>query len=93
MSTNGIVVHPPVNPGQEKRSVRVVGFDGGLYAVTLCKVPEGNLEVIGQLWKKLVAWREDSKYNCGTHQWLERTVSHGSLGIVFALDLYLPIAE
>ncbi len=85
-----IEVGPEVKPESD---LRVVGFCGGLYAVTLCEVPEGHFDVIGQLWKKLVAWREDSKYHYSPHQWLERTVSHGSPGIAFALDLYLPIAE
>jgi len=35
--------------------------------VTQCVVPKGKFEVIGDTWKKLVAWREDSKYQCGTH--------------------------
>jgi DNA gyrase inhibitor GyrI len=85
-----IEVGPDVEP---EGDLRVVGFDGGLYAVTLCEVPEGQLEVIGQVWKKLVTWREDSKYHCGSHQWLEKSVSPGSPGLAFALDLYLPIAE
>jgi DNA gyrase inhibitor GyrI len=81
---------PDVEP---EGDLRVVGFDGGLYAVTLCEVPEGDFEVIGKTWKKLVAWREDSKYRCGAHQWLEKSVPPGRPGLAFALDLYLPIVE
>ncbi|MBN1483659.1 MAG: effector binding domain-containing protein [Chloroflexia bacterium] len=72
---------------------RILGFDGGLYAVTRCVVPKGDFEVIGATWKKLVAWREDSQYRCGTHQWLEESVPLDLPDTEFVLDLYLPIAE
>jgi len=92
-----IVVGPDVEPEGE---TRILGFDGGLYAVTRCKVPKGQYEVIGATWKKLVTWREDSKYKCAAHQWLEKSVliSQWSVpidlpGIEFVMDLYLPIAE
>ena len=74
-------------------------FDGGLYAVMRCPVPQGNYEVIGATWKKLVAWREDSPYKWATHQWLEKSVLSAlwaipiPAGIEFVLDLYLPITE
>ena len=73
--------------------IRILGFDGGLYAVTRCEVPDGEYDVISATWKKLVAWREDSKYKCGNHQWMEESIPIESPGIEFVLDLYLPIAE
>jgi DNA gyrase inhibitor GyrI len=72
---------------------RILGFDGGLYAVTRCEVPKGQFDVIGATWKKLVAWREDSKYKRGTHQWLEERIPMDLPGTEFVLDLHLPIAE
>lgn len=85
-----IEVDPTVEP---KGDVRIVDFGGGQYAVTRCEVPEGQYEVIGETWKKLVAWREDSAYKCGRFQWLEESVPVELPGIEFVLDLYLPIAE
>ena len=85
-----IVVSPDAEPEGE---ARILGFDGGLYAVTRCVVPKGQFEVIGATWKKLVTWREDSKYKCGTHQWLEESLPMDLPGTEFVLDLYLPIAE
>ena len=56
--------------------------------------------MIGATWKELVTWREDSKYKCAAHQWLEKSVliPQWSVpidlpGIEFVMDLYLPIAE
>ena len=91
----GYEVWIEVGPDMEPEGdVRVRSFDGGLYAVTRCEIRGGNFEVIGATWKKLVAWREESKYNCGYHQWLEETVPEKGLAEGdFTLDLYLPIAE
>lgn len=63
-----IEVGPEVEP---KGDLRVVSFDGGLYAVTLCEVPEDDSDFIGQLWKKLITWHEDSRCHHSPHQWLE----------------------
>lgn len=74
--------------------MRIKEFDGGLYAVAQCDVIDGNYELIGATWKKLVAWREDSEYECGHFQWLEETVRMESVppGDLI-LDLYLPISR
>ena len=92
-----LVVGPEVEPKEE---TRVKDFDGGLYAVARCEVPKGEYDVIGVTWKELVAWREDSRYKCATHQWLEKSVQISQWdvplndpGIEFVMDLYLPIAE
>jgi DNA gyrase inhibitor GyrI len=85
-----VVVDPDTEPDGD---VRIQGFDGGLYAVTRCVVPKGQFDVIGATWKKLVTWREDSKYKCGTHQWLEESLPMDLPDTEFVLDLYLPIAE
>lgn len=92
-----IVVGPDTEPEGE---TRILSFDGGLYAVTRCEVARGQYEAIGATWKRLVTWREDSKYKSGAHQWLEKSVvipqwgaAQNSAGVEFVLDLYLPIAE
>ena len=85
-----IAVDPDAVP---EGDARILGFDGGLYAVTRCEVPKGQLDVIGTTWKRLVTWREDSRYKCGTHQWLEESLPLDLPDTEFVLDLYLPIAE
>ena len=83
-----------VDPDQEvDGEAKIVDFEGGLYGVTRCVVPTGKFEVIGETWKKLNAWREDSEYNCGHHQWLEESLPLNPPDTEFVLDLYLPIAE
>jgi AraC family transcriptional regulator len=83
-----------VDPKREAEAdEKILDFEGGLYAVTECVVPKGDFDVIGATWKKLVAWREDSKYQCGAHQWLEESLPESPPGTEFVLELYLPIAE
>jgi len=72
---------------------RIADFEGGLYAVMRCEVPKEQYHAIGESWKKLATWREDSRYKCGVHQWLEKSVPSDSPQLEFVLDLYLPIAE
>jgi len=74
-------------------NMRITEFYGGLYAVMRCPVPKGDYEVIGKNWKKLVAWRENSRYHHGAHQWMEKSVENDDPEIEFILDLYLPIVE
>jgi DNA gyrase inhibitor GyrI len=78
---------------ESRGDAELKSFDGGLYAVTRCPVPKGQYDVIGTTWKKLVAWREDTKYGQGTHQWLEESLPAELPDTEFVLDLYLPIAE
>jgi AraC family transcriptional regulator len=92
-----VVVGPDVEP---EGDVRILDFGGGLYAVARCEVAREDPENIGRTWKRLAAWREDSRYACATHQWLEKSVlipqwPGASIppGVDFVLDLYLPIAE
>ena len=70
--------------------IEIKNFEGGLYAVTRCD----SLEVIGETWQALVAWREDSPHRRGHHQWLENQLNSptNSIGSPF-FDLYLPIVE
>jgi DNA gyrase inhibitor GyrI len=86
-----IVIDPDeVEPAED---VEVKEFPGGLYAVSECVVPKGFFDAIGEGWKELVAWREDSKYRGGSHQWLEEHLPVSPPDAEFVLDLYLPIVE
>ena len=70
------------------RETKEINFEGGLYAVAYCP----SLEVIGEVWQKLVAWRDASEYEHAAHQWLEEQHDHwdpNHTGNRF--DLYLPI--
>lgn len=69
--------------------LRLVGFNGGLYAVATFK----GLENIGEVWRKLVQWREGSKYKPAHHQWLEELLTYGVAPEEYVFKLYLPIAE
>jgi len=68
-------------------------FGGGLYAVTHCIVRDPWQDIPGT-WKKLAQWAEGSAYRMGNHQWLEEHL-HEPLepGVVFTLDLYMPIVQ
>jgi DNA gyrase inhibitor GyrI len=71
-------------------AVRIIEFDGGLYAVARFK----DLNQIGRIWKELVHWREDSPHKAGHHQWLEELLTGPDVPIEeFVFDLYLPIVE
>jgi len=71
---------------------KAVEFEGGLYAVALCP----SLEVIGQTWQQLVAWRDASEYTRGSHQWLEELIDPWDMPeneMDFRFYLYLPIQK
>ncbi len=69
--------------------IEIKDFEGGLYVVARCKLPQ-----IGETWRKLVAWREDSHYHCAPHQCLEGAVSPpGTPFEDMEMDVYLAIAE
>jgi len=72
----------------ENHGAKVVEFSGGLYAVAFCP----SLDVIGQMWQKLVAWRDSSEYDRAHHQWLEELHNPWEF-TVDRFDLYLPIKE
>ena len=86
----GYEIWLPVAEGIEAEGdLRIVDFRGGLYAVTTFK----GLENIGEVWEKLVKWREDSKYKCGNHQWLEELITYGVPLEEYVFNIYLPISE
>ncbi len=76
---------------QAEGEIKVKTFDGGLYAVTRCKL--GN---ITGAWQELFGWREKSPYRFGSHQWLEEVLADPAaepIGPESVFDLYMPIAE
>ena len=78
----------PIDGLPEKHNAKEVDFEGGLYAVAICP----SLNVIGEVWQKLVAWRDASQYQCAAHQWLEEEFYHwDSSRTGNRFDLYLPI--
>ena len=71
-------------------SVKTKEFPGGLYGVTACE----SLSTIGQDWKRLIAWRETSRYKPGSHQCLEELLTKYEVDEEdFRFDLYIPIVE
>jgi DNA gyrase inhibitor GyrI len=84
-----VVVPDEIKPTGE---VEIKAFPGGLYAVTRCT----GLMDIFPTWQKLAAWREDSPYQHGSHQWLEKWVNPSKQGIdenLAVMDLYLPVIK
>ena len=73
--------------------VRILGFEGGMYAVTRCEVGEDPQTLIPETWKRLVEWLVDSKYKHASHQWLEEFVGANVSLDDLVLDLHAPIAE
>lgn len=82
-----MTVGPEVEGGDH---VKIFDFAGGLYAVARCEGPSN----IGEVWKQLVIWREESPYKTAHHQWLEEYLSPLGVGPEdYVFDLFLPIAE
>ncbi|UCG44997.1 MAG: GyrI-like domain-containing protein [Candidatus Bathyarchaeota archaeon] len=91
-----IRVDPDTEPDE---NIEIKEFEGGLYAVTTCKLKdeleseffrkEGYLES----WRKIVDWVKSSKYKFGKHQCLEKAHEPGVSEEDLILDLYCPIEE
>ncbi len=82
-----ITVKPDLKP---EKGVTIKEFGGGLYGVTRVN----GVQNITPVWKKLAAWRAESNYQNGSHQWLEEHI--GPLPVSeenLVLDLYVPIKE
>jgi hypothetical protein len=88
-----IVVGPQVEPEGE---MRIVGFEGGLYAVLRLPAPfqDDPYQSIPNGWQQLTTWLEASAYQAGTHQWLEEHFKYEATPPgQWSMDLYLPIVE
>ena len=82
-----VEVPPDVEP---EGDLRLLTFPGGLYAVTRFT----NVEIIGQVWEKLVLWRENSHYKAAHHQWLENLLNPQEIDRTqYTFDLYLPVRD
>jgi AraC family transcriptional regulator len=85
-----ITIGPEIKP---EAGVEIKDFPGGLYAVLRWDGLDDPYQGIPNTWKKLVAWRERSRYISGNHQWLEEHIKSELEGVDFILDLYLPISD
>ncbi|MDH5449544.1 MAG: GyrI-like domain-containing protein [Candidatus Bathyarchaeota archaeon] len=84
---------------QPTGDVEIKKFQGGLYAVTTCKLKEEieseffKKEGYLESWKNIVDWVKSSKYKLGKHQCLEKAHEPGASEEELILDLYCPIEE
>jgi len=91
-----ICVGPDAQPTGD---VEIKKFEGGLYAVTTCKLKEEleseffKKEGYLESWKNIVDWVKSSKYKFGKHQCLEKAHEPGASEEELILDLYCPIEE
>jgi len=91
-----IRVGPDIMP---EGDVEIKKFQGGLYAVTTCKLKEEleseffKKEGYLESWKTIVDWVKSSKYKFGKHQCLEKAHEPGASEEDLILDLYCPIEE
>ena len=89
-------VGPDIEP---EGDVEIKEFEGGLFAVTTCKLKEeiesGFFQKEGYLesWKKIVDWVKSSKYKFGKRQCLEKAHDPGASDEELILDLYCSIEE
>jgi DNA-binding transcriptional ArsR family regulator len=91
-----IRVGPDVQPAGD---VEIKTFQGGLYAVTTCKLKEEleseffKKEGYLESWKNIVDWVKASTYKPGKHQCLEKAHEPGASEDELILDLYCPIEK
>jgi len=89
-----IQVEPDVEP---KGDIKIKEFEGGLYAVTTCRLKEEleseffQKEGYLESWKKIVDWVKSSRYRYGKHQCLEKAHDPNASEEELVLDLYCPI--
>lgn len=68
--------------------VQIKELSGGMYAVTTV-----NVKDIPNAWTRFKNWVKLSKYNFGTHQWLEEHMEGFNEDFDYDIDLYMPICE
>jgi DNA gyrase inhibitor GyrI/DNA-binding transcriptional ArsR family regulator len=91
-----IRVEPHVEP---EGDIKIKEFEGGLYAVTTCRLKEEleseffQKEGYLESWKKIVDWVKSSRYRYGKHQCLEEAHDPNASEEELVLDLYCPIEE
>lgn len=91
-----IRVGPDTQPAGD---FKIKKFQGGLYAVTTCKLKEEleseffKKEGYLESWKNIVDWVKSSEYKLGKHQCLEKAHEPGASEEGLILDLYCPIEK
>lgn len=76
------------NCNVEDDMIKIKELQGGLYAVTTVGVKD-----IGRAWQRFKTWVKISKYDFGTHQWLEEHLEGINESSDYNVDLYMPICE
>jgi DNA gyrase inhibitor GyrI/DNA-binding HxlR family transcriptional regulator len=91
-----IRVEPDTQPSG---NVELKKFQGGLYAVTTCKLKEEleseffKKEGYLKSWKNIVDWVKSSRYKFGKHQCLEKAHEPVASEEELILDLYCPVEK
>ncbi|QVK16958.1 effector binding domain-containing protein [Mycoplasmatota bacterium] len=68
--------------------VKIKDLSGGMYAVTTVGV-----EDISKAWARFKSWVKISKYEFGTHQWLEEHMEGFNEDFNYEVELFMPICE
>lgn len=77
---------------QTENEIKVKEFGGGLYAVTTTRLILDPTSSFIPAWKKLAEWvKANTKYDFGSHQWLEKHINPRAAPEEMILDLYCPI--
>jgi len=72
----------------EDDMVKSKELEGGLYAVTTVQVND-----IAKAWQRFKTWVKLSKYDFGSHQWLEEHLDGINENFDYTVDIYMPICE
>jgi DNA gyrase inhibitor GyrI len=78
---------------ESDHAAEVKRFEGGLYAVTTCRLHDDPSGTMPEVWHQLWEWVEESDYDWRPTHELEKARNPGAPGDQFLLDLYLPIEE
>jgi len=78
-------------PGNADDRIVYKEFEGGLFAVTTCKLC-GDPD-IGSAWRMLWNWAQGGRYRWRRAQELERVINPNATENELVLELYLPIQE
>ncbi|WP_432405686.1 effector binding domain-containing protein [Wukongibacter sp. M2B1] len=68
--------------------VKIKELSGGKYAVTTVSIKD-----IPNAWARFKSWVKISKYDVGTHQWLEEHMEGFNKDFNYDVELYMPICE
>ena len=83
-----------INPDTDTEGdIELKDFDGGLYAVTTCKLKGDPLGTVPEIWMKLWEWVQSSQYTWRNTHELEKQQDPLATEEDMVLDLYLPIEQ